>query len=175
MPFEPSIEKIRDIVERRLIRVDDQLKKNFPDVLNVSNVHWISFGNDSLLSLIFVTENDLDRIRSYETKNFEPFPGLFTTDGEAPAAFFFEKKRFVVARGNKVVDGISFLFGADTTLIVIDHKQELNTKELGKITYTIPLGYFISFGEDVSPDNVYERLDELVAFSVNMWRESRGG
>ena len=172
MPFKPSIEKIRDIAERRLIRVDHEFKKNFPDVLKVPNVHWVSFGNDALLSLLFVTDNDIERIRSLQTRNFEPFPGLFTSDPKAPAALRFEKSRFGLLQGNKVSNSISFSIGADTTFVVINHSQSLETKELGHISYTLPLGYFVSFGEDITPDNVYEHLDELIAYSVKMWRES---
>jgi hypothetical protein len=175
MSFKPSIEKIRDIVERRLIRVDHEFKKSFPDVLKGPNAHWVSFGNDALLSLLFVTDEDMERISSFQTSNFEPFPGLFTTDPKAPAALRLDQTRFGFLQGNSVVNSISFSIGVDTTFIVINHSQSLETKELGKIAYTLPLGYFVSFGDDITPDNVYEHLDELIAYSVKKWRESHGG
>lgn len=174
MKFKPSVEKIRDIVERRLIRVDHEFKNNFPDVLKADNVLWVSIGNDALISLLFLADNEIERIRSYQAKNFDPFPGLFTTDPKTPAAMRFESSRFGLLQGNTVINSVSFSIGTDTTFVVQDHSQSLETKELGNISYTLPLGYFVSFGEEITLDNVYEYLDELIAYSVKKWRESHG-
>ncbi|MCJ7508281.1 MAG: hypothetical protein MUO85_06065 [candidate division Zixibacteria bacterium] len=172
MEFKPSIERIRDIVERRLTKVDVETKNAFPSVLKLPSVHWVSLGNDALLSLLFITDDDLGRIKSYQTQNFEPFPGLFTTDSTLPAAFGFSKSRFGVVRGCSVTNSISFSVGKDTTFIVLDHTQSIETKELGVINYKLPLGYFVSFGDEITPDNAYENLEELIVYSIKVWRES---
>jgi hypothetical protein len=174
MSFSPSIEKIRDIVERRLLRVERESKNYFPDILKSSNIHWVSFGNENLLSLFFVTEDDLKRIQSYQSQKYEPFPGLFATDSSLPAAFGFKQSRFGLVSGCSVTNSISFSIGKDSTFVVVDHTQSIDTKELGSISYRIPLGYFISFGDEITPDNAYENLEELIAYSVKAWRESHG-
>ena len=174
MSFSPSIEKIRDIVERRLVRVDRDLRKKFPDILRSSNIQWISLGNKDLLSLFFINDNDIERIRSYQKQNFDPFPGLFTTDSSLPSAFGFDKSRFGLVTGCSVSNSISFSIGKDSTFVVVDHTQSIKTQELGSISYHVPLGYFVSFGEEITPDNAYDNLEELVAFSVKAWRESHG-
>ncbi len=172
MTFSPSIDEIREIVEKRLIYVDGSIRDIFPDVLKTSPLYWMSFGNDNLLSLIFVFEADMERIRSFQDNNFEPFPGLFTTDTAGPSAFRLEGSQLSVIEQVTVRNGYAFSIGNDSSFTVLDHTQIMETKDVGSLTYRIPLAYFVSFGQEITPDNAYEALDELIAFSVKMWREA---
>jgi len=172
--FKPIVEKIRDIIERRLIRVDEESRRTFPSVLQSQPTHWISFADEKIFSLFFVTEEEIKRINSFQEKRLNPFPGLVTTDSNLPSAFAFSGSRFGSIIGSTVKNSNSFFAGPDTSFFVADHSQSLNTIEEGEVTYKILLAYFLSFGVEVTPDNVYQNLEELIVYSIKVWRKSHG-
>jgi len=168
----PSQKRIQDIVKRRFIDVNQEVKAFFPDILKVKNINWISLGNEYILALIFINDTDIQRINSYQLQKFEPFPGLFTIEEKKPSAFRFENSRFTRLQDCSVNNMNSFSIGRDSSFYISNHTHSIDTKELGKISYCIPLGYFISFGNEITYNNAYENLEDLFAYSIKTWRDS---
>ena len=174
MGFKPSDEKIRDIIKRRLLAVDPDLKKNFPRIFAEPTVQWLSLGDDILFGLIFIDEINKQRINKFKQRNLHPFPGLMTSDSTVPAAFRIEKSRNNVFSGCTVKNSFSFSIGQDSTIVITDHLQVLTGTEVGDIEYKVPLAYVVSFGDEITDENAYEYLEELIAYSIKIWRPSNG-
>ena len=113
-------------------------------------------------------------IQDFKEKRLNPFPGLITTSQESPAAFVLSGSRFGSMIGNTVKNSNSFLIGPDTSFVAIDHTQSVNTVEVGEVTYKISLAYFLSFGVEITHDNAYQNLEELIVYSIKVWRKSHG-
>ena len=177
MSFE---EHIKDIVDRRLIKVDEEIKKAFPSTLNNKQIQWISFTEENVLALIFIDPSDLERIEKLQKSGFHPFPGLITTQKNVSAAFGLDMSRNNVISGCRVTNSYSFAIGSHTTFIILDHKQSIETKEIGNISYTVPLGYFVSSGKENkierenTNDYLFDQLEELISYSIKTWRDSHG-
>ena len=174
MSFVLDKSHIHKIVQHRLVLVPRHYKNLFPKVLRQTPPQWVSIFNDQLLALVFVSKNDLKRISEYKNMNYLPFPGLYTTKTKTPAAFKMERSRFIVVENIKVKNSVAYSIGPDSTFIIIDHSQILTVPNIGKIEYIVPLAYFVSFGDDITPESVYDHLDDLIAYSVKNWRQSYG-
>ena len=174
MAFTPSAERISDIVKRRLLTIDPDLRKSFPKILSEASLHWLSFGDTILFGLIFIDDLNMQRINAFRKRNLDPFPGLITSDKAVPAAFRIEKARNNVFSGCTVKNSFSFSIGQDSTIIITNHSQILEGTEIGDIEYKVPLAYIISFGAEITTENAYEYLEELMAYSIKMWRRHNG-
>lgn len=53
--------------------------------------------------------------------------------------------------------------------------ESINLVNLGLYTYYIKLAYIIIFGDEIKHDNVCEFLDDLISYSINIWRSSNVG
>lgn len=167
-----DIEKIKKIIESRIITAPFDFKTNFPDVIK-GEVHWIAFANEKLILLVFLDAVQMRRVVDYDQRGFEPFPGLITTEPSLSAMMRMEKSKNNFVTGSSVSGMYSFSIGQDSTFIIQDHTQKLKTKEMGEVEYKVPLAYIISFGEDIEEDNAYQSLDELIAYSIKVWRGER--
>jgi hypothetical protein len=170
--FQPTKQKIMDIVSRRFIHIDDKFRRTFPSVLLNQQLRWISFADEELFSLIFLSQEDLKRVKHFQARQLNPFPGLITTNPKESYAFRFSGIRLGSISGNSVKNSNSFYIGPDSSFFVVDHTQSLNNVEFGELSYRLPLSYFISFGIEITPDNAYENLDELIVCSIKAWRKS---
>jgi hypothetical protein len=174
MAFVPSPEKIKDIVRRRLLSLPIGVKAGFPSVLTQEPVSWLSFGDDKLLVLIFIDKADQERIQLYKKRNIQPFPGLITIEKNIAAAIRLENSRNNIFANCSVVNSISFSLGPDCTVVISDHSQILNGTDIGDIEYKIRLAYIVSFGFEITYENVYEYLEDLIAYSIKQWRHTNG-
>jgi hypothetical protein len=170
--FKPNKQKIMDIVSRRFIHVDDKFRRTFPPVLLSHPLHWISFADEKLFSLLFLSQEDLTRVKDFLARQLNPFPGLITTNPKEPHAFIFSGIRLGSMSGNSVKNSNSFLIGPDSSFFVVDHTQSLNNVEFGEASYKLSLSYFISFGIEITQDTAYQNLDELIIYSIKAWRKS---
>lgn len=164
-------EKIKGIIERRLLGASAEFSESFPDVLK-HEVRWICFSNEQLLMLMFLDEPESARIQDFDSKGYNLFPGLFTTEQTGGAMMGMSNSRNGVVSGCTSSGMNSFAIGPDCTFIVQNHTQILKTNELGEIKYTVPLAYFISFGEEITENSAYKSLEELVVYSIKSWGEA---
>jgi hypothetical protein len=170
MAFKASNDRIKNILGRRLCPLKPG--EGAPPILDGRPTSWITFGDEHFLGLLLVDKEAMARIASYVTKNFHPLPGFITTDREQKAAFRVEKSKNGIFSQCVVTNLFSFSLGPDTTFVVVGHRQILKGTAEGDLEYEVPLAYIVSFGEEITNENVYEYLDDLIAYSVKSWRKS---
>jgi hypothetical protein len=163
--------KINEIIVKRLSRISPSLKQHFPVVLQKEKIFWATISEAEYLMIVFLTSKDENRINEFISKNLNPFPGLITTRKES-AAIRAEKSRYMLLNSCSISNSYTFSLGNDSTIILENHTQSIDTQEFGTIQYRVPLAYIISYGDEINKATVYEYFDGLVAYSTNMWREA---
>jgi len=175
MSSAPLSEKINAIIRRRLIEVDPQTRAAFPPVLSLKEkTWWLIFEDKKFIGIIFANDAELTRIKDYENRGLTPFPGLvLATDNRSiPCAFRIDSSKNGVFTKCAVKNMISFSVGKDSTFIVSDHTQTLEKTQAGDLVYNVPLAYILSYGAEITPNNVHEYLEDLVSYSIKLWRLS---
>lgn len=161
--------KIKEIIEKRLAHAPEKIKKAFPDVLKHHQLSWVTISPSEYLMVVFLNPGDENRIKEYTSKRFDPFPGLIT-QGNQGSAFRVEKSRYMIIQSCSVENAYALSLGSDSTIIMANHKQSINTGDIGQVEYHIPLAYIISYGDEINKATVYEYFEGLIAYSINMWR-----
>lgn len=171
----PLAEKIGEIIKRRLTDVDPETKAGFPPVLTAKKTYWIAFGDKRFFGLVFVDEAGMARVEDYKKRGLNPFPGfvLATEDRSIPAAFRINTSKNGLFDKCTVKNMVSFSVGQDSTFIVRDHTQSLDKTQAGDLSYNVPLAYIVSYGQEITPNNLHEYVEDLIAYSIKLWR-SRG-
>ncbi|MCK4731662.1 MAG: hypothetical protein KAT65_04305 [Methanophagales archaeon] len=164
--------RLKNIIEKRLLRVPSEIKKFFPPVLSKPGVSFFTFSTDTYLILAFIDEVEKKRIEKLIKKGYHPFPGLIADDTSTPVAFRFKKSRNVFLERCTVENMFSLSLGGDSTVILCNHLQSINTFELGVYRYVVQLAYIISFGSEINRDNLYDFVEDLIAYSFKQWRSS---
>ena len=161
--------KIAAIIEKRLVRAPNEAKKAFPPVLKLARFSWATISEPEYLMVVFLTPEDEKRINESISKRVNPFLGLITV-GPQGAAFRVEKSRNMFIKSCTVSNSYAISLGHDSTIILEDHKQSIHTRDIGTVSYSLPLAYIISFGNEIDHATIYEYFESLVAYSTNMWR-----
>jgi hypothetical protein len=172
MSFQVSTRAVAEIIDRRLVRVPPTIREKFPEPARLRPNEWIAYADDAMLAVFFVSGADRDRALANSGQGLDPFPGLITHDKAQKVVWLFNKTRFALLRGCNVAGLISFNFGPDSSAILVNHSMDVPTAELGRVKYTIPLAYLMSFGEITTPENIYQKFEELVSYSVDKWTEA---
>ncbi len=168
----PSIdpEKIKLIIQRHLSQWIKDIKQKLPEVLTREPAYWATITEPEYLMIVFLTPQDQKRIKESMSKGQNPFLGLITTSG-GPAAFRLEKAKSMTIDNCRVNNSFTFSLGQDSTAILINHQQSIETKEIGQVSYIVSLAYILSYGDEINNANVYDHLDGLLAFSETIWRK----
>jgi hypothetical protein len=164
-------QKIRSIIEKLLVQAPPDIKTSFPPVLRQGRVLPVIVFQPEYLIVAFLTAEEERRFRECISRETDPFIGLITTGPEG-AAFRVEKARYVTARSCTVANSFGFSLGPDSTILLENHRQIVETDDIGMVSYTVTLAYIISYGDDIDPTTVYEHIEGLIAYSTNMWGES---
>jgi hypothetical protein len=162
-------QKIDDIVHNRIIVAPLEIKHNFPEVLKVKQPQWIAYNAESYLLLAFMMNDGLTRVKKLQTQKLSPFPGLISPDDKTGAAIKVNNSRNLIVKANSVKNAYSFLLGSDSTIIVEEHGQIINTQELGVYEYTVELAFIIARGSEINLANQYDYLDGLIAYAIKTW------
>lgn len=167
-------QRIDHVLHKRLLDAPRSIKKHLDSIFD-GEYKTYSVRTKYLLGVFLLSKSEYGRVHEFERKGYIPFPALYTTRDDQPAAFRFENSRNAYLKSNSIKNSIAFSLGCDSTLILENHSQSIVTKEIGEVSYRIGLGYLLTFGKEIDHYNVYEYLDELIAYSVKSWRrdESR--
>lgn len=166
-----EFDRLKEIVEKRLIKIPIEIKKLFPNILLKSGVSYYELETNDYLLLVFNDEDERQRIDELSKMGYHPFPGLIAEGSSSmPAAFKFEKSRNIYLRGSSVQYMYSLDLGKDSSIILCEHEQIIRTPELSDYRYVVDLAYLISFGEEINPVNKYDFIDELITYSIKQWR-----
>ncbi len=125
------------------------------------------------LILAFLSAEEERRFQECYVNETDPLVGLITT-GRKGAAFRVEKAKCVVVRSCTVTDSFALSLGPDSTILLEDHHQEIQTVDSGAVCYTVPLAYIVSYGDEINCMTIYKYLDSLVCYSTNLWAEGAG-
>jgi hypothetical protein len=164
-------QKIRSIIEKHLVRVSADIKAAFPPVLRQSRVLSAVVSQPEYLIVAFLTAEEEKRLSQCLSRETDPFAGLITT-GPEKAAFRVEKATYATVRSCTVVNSFSLSLGPDSTILLEDHHQIIETIDIDTVSYTVPLAYVISYGDNINGTTVYRYLEGLVVYSTNMWKEN---
>jgi hypothetical protein len=166
-----DLERIKSIIDNRFIRAPSEAKTSFPNVLKQDQIPWVTVNNPQYLMIVFLNTEEKKRVDVCLSKNINPFLGLITT-GPQGAAFRVEKSRYMVIKNCSVSNSFALSLGPDSTILLENHIQSVETNDIGTISYTIPLSYILSYGDEINHVTIYEYLEGLVAYSTNIWREA---
>lgn len=170
MPKEDSTKKIKDIITKRLFKVSPEIRESFPRVLSEPKMHSFTSLTDLCFILTFGDNDEKERIEKLSERNYFFLPGLITNNNNDKAAFRLENAVNTFIKDCTVDNMYSISLGGDSTIILTNHTQTIRTVELQEYQYVVPLGYIISFGNKINKDNLFNYLDDLVAYSVKIWR-----
>jgi hypothetical protein len=164
-------ERIISIIEKRLTHAPPDIRASFPPVLRQGRVLSATISQPEYFMVAFFTAEQEERFGAYIATRTNPFVGLITT-GPERAACRIEKATCAAARSCVVTNLFGFSLGPDSTILIEDHHQIIETADTGTISYTLPLAYVVSYGDQIYNATAYEYFDGLVAYSMNIWKES---
>ena len=165
-------EKIKSIIEKRLVQTPPDFKAAFPPVLRQGRIVSAIISRPEYLIVAFLTAEEEKWFSECLSNQADPLVGLISTTPEG-AAFKAEKARCTTVRSCSVTNSFGFFLGFDSTILLEDYHQIIQAADIGKVSYRVPLAYIISYGEEIDHATVYEHLDNLVAYSTNMWSEGK--
>ena len=70
-----------------------------------------------------------------------------------------------------IVNSYALSLGKNSSIVLVDHKQGINTKELGALEYKIDLGFIITFPDDVTPFDLKDAFDDLISYYISTRRD----
>jgi hypothetical protein len=169
-------ERLKDIIEKHLLGAPNEAKRCFVPVIRNPDVSWFAFSTDNYFMLTFIDAAGKKRIDDLFKMSYHPFPGLIAEDDSMPAAFRFEKSLNAFLKGYSVSqDMFSLSLGEDSTVILCNHTQAVETLELSGYEYLVELAYVISFGKEINSENMYGFIEDLIIYSIKQWTSNDGG
>lgn len=169
MKGKTNANKVDSILNRLIVGLSE-IRTYLPNILSKPVVNILSILSEQYFLLAFIDEKEWGRITQLISEGKHPFPGLIKpVNLDAPVAFSLEGKN-TLFRGNIVDYMYSFSLGKDSTSIIVNHKQRVKIESIGENEYFIELAYLVSFGDQIDYNNLYDYLDDLIAFSIKTWR-----
>jgi hypothetical protein len=83
-----------------------------------------------------------------------------------------ENSQYNIIHNVRIMGGYSFTLKKDSSFILQNFYVNVSSKEIGNVEYTIDLAYILSFGDNINKINFYNYLENLVFYSLNLWRPS---
>jgi len=169
-------ERLKDIIEKHLLEAPNAAKRSFVPVLRNPDVSWFTFSTDTYFILTFLNAAGKERIDELLKMNHHPFPGLIAENDSVPTVFRFEKSLNTFLNGYSVPPNtFSLSLGEDSTVILCNHTQAVETLELGEYEYFVELAYVISFGKEINTGNMYDFIEDSIMYSIKQWTSNNGG
>lgn len=151
---------------------DIENKKHLPKILRKKEVKFGIIQNKYLFMVYFIKPETQKKVEEYYKKYKDYFPGLFAfPQYKVGSAFSFDNSKNNYLKDNTVNNLYSFKIGKDSSFILENHNQTINTSEGVIIDYLIDLAYVIFFGESINSSNFQESLDSLIKHSIKIWGE----
>ena len=166
-----SNQEIHNIVNSRIFKAADSVKKHFPQSISSGSGFYLSFGNEKLHAIIFLDRSEKKSLDDRLKKQYDPFPGLLTTEEGIGAAFRFENSKNCIIESCAVTNSYALSLGKNSSIVLVNHNQEINTKELGALKYKIDLGFIITFPDDTTPFDLKDAFDDLISYYISTRRD----
>jgi len=168
-----SNQEIHNIVDSRIFKAADSVKKHFPKSISSGSGFYLSFGNERLHAIIFLDRSEKNSLDARLKNQYDPFPGLLTTEEGIGAAFRFENSKNCIIESCTVNNSYTLSLGKNSSIVLVDHNQEINTKELGALKYKIDLGFIITFPNDSTPFDLKDAFDDLISYYISTRRDMK--
>jgi predicted dehydrogenase len=168
-----SNQEIHNIIDSRLFKAADSVKKRFPNSISSGSGFYVDFGNEKLHVILFLDRSEKDSLDARLQKRYDPFPGLLTTEEGIGAAFRFENSKNCIIEGFVVNNSYALSLGKNSSIVLVDHNQEIKTDELGVLKYKIDLGFIITFPGDSSPFDLNDAFDDLISYYISTRRDMK--
>ena len=168
-----SNQEIHNIVDSRIFKAADSVKKHFPKSISSGSGFYLSFGNERLHAIIFLDRSEKNSLDARLKNQYDPFPGLLTTEEGIGAAFRFENSKNCIIESCTVNNSYTLSLGKNRAIVLVDLNQEINTKELGALKYKIDLGFIITFPNDSTPFDLKDAFDDLISYYISTRRDMK--
>ena len=145
----------------------------FPKSISSGSGFYLSFGNEKLHAIIFLDRSEKNSLDARLKNQYDPFPGLLTTEEGIGAAFRFENSKNCIIESCTVKNSYTLSLGKNSSIVLVDHNQEINTKELGALKYKIDLGFVITFPDDSTPFDLKDAFDDLISYYISTRRDMK--
>src|SRR5438477_3313754 len=89
-------ESVNQIIQKRLIQIPPSVREFLPLILSHSPVSWILLYFETYLLVVFLSDQDKQRVEDLIAKNYDPFPGLLTQDRSMPSVFRINSRNFII-------------------------------------------------------------------------------
>jgi hypothetical protein len=96
-------ERIKSIIETRLVQAPPDVKATFPPVLRQGKALSAIISEPEYLIVAFLTSEEENRFKEYISRQLDPFVGLITTRSER-AEFRAERVRYATVRSCTVTN-----------------------------------------------------------------------
>ena len=160
--------EVKRAIQARILNAPDDTKHLFPAVLRQDPAQWTVIPDTKGVLVVFVTPSDIQRIEA--RPDLGPFPGLITRADDTPA-FIDAGGRFNLFQNCVFDGGYAFRPAPDATFIIQNHSQSVHLQGGEKYQYTVALAYLVAYGPENRPKRLRETLEELIAYSIGVWRE----
>jgi len=164
-------QEIQNIVDSRIFKAAASVKKHFPKSISDGSGFYVNFGNEELHVIIFLDHSEKQSLDNRLKNKYDPFPGLLTVEEDVGAAFRFEDSKNCIIEGCSVSNSYALSLGKNSSIVLVNHKQEINTQELGTLKYTIDLGFVVTFPDDSSPFDLKDAFDDLISYYISTRRD----
>jgi len=162
--------KIFKILRRKLILTEED-RNFFPAILRTTPYRIIENINKDYFSLTFIDNLLESKIKKYRDNLYDTFPGLIKPREIDEKTFYkINNSKNLYFHNIEIKNMYSFDLGPDSSLLLENYSQSIESEKLGKISYTIDLSYIISFGDEINDDSFYDYLEQLFSYSINIWR-----
>jgi hypothetical protein len=160
-------QKILLLVKEKLLKAPGEVKKTLPPILSRSDAVPFFYDGEFYCILAIVTKDELKKLKALVKNGESPFPYLVKPKNvRKPVAIAFTKSRYALVDHVSVKDMFSFSIGEDCTIILNSFTQVVTISKDVDYDYTIDFAYLISFGEEITKNNLSEFVEELIAYSI---------
>lgn len=117
--------------------------------------------------LALVTKDEAKRLKAIVRRQEIPFPFLVKPNtSRQSVAIAFEKSRYAWIDHVSVKDMFAFSIGNDCTIIL----NEVSIAKSAEFEYTIDLAYLVTFGDEITKNNLSKFMEDLIAYSIEQWK-----
>lgn len=162
--------ELQGIIERRLLNAPDEITRLFPPVLSTNCAFYASVEPDSHLLVTFLSKYDLNRVNDLVQEDINPFPGLVRAKDSNQLSAFKLNTQNAILENECIAYKPTFTLKPNSSCIITNLFQSVNTKQKGVLSYHLQLGYLLSFGSMICESNMLNYLDATIAYSVKYWR-----
>jgi len=172
MESKVNYDKIRLILSK-FFKLTNNEKEKLPSVLSQGFLDFFTYLTEEYVIVSFITEKEGVKVKKLTNEGYPPYPGLI-----APKNIKQKVAFNVVTSKNNMFNNINvkkyyaFKIDVDSTLILIDFKHLIDVVQIGLYEYNIEFAFILTFGTEITPDNFYIFLEELVDYFLLRWEST---